>query len=183
MRTISSWGRQAKRSVMFITSWGTSPIISSSSITIFLGGGAFIAAAAAATRSSDSLTICSRRSFDSSSAANLRCFASPSSFGSSTLSFWRVSSKICSFCSYLIVDGTCRVADKSGVEEAIGWWFLRDILVGVQEVVVNWLGYVKSKEQAYWQLKREEEEGKKEAAFALSKQCSWWGSREQKADV
>ncbi len=63
-----------------------------------------------------------------------------------------MSSKICSFCSCVIVDGTCRVADKSGVEEAIGLWFLRDILVGVEEVVANWVGYVKSEEQAYWHL-------------------------------
>ncbi len=46
-----------KKSVMFITSWGTSRIISSSSITIFLGEGAIVAAAAAATCASDSLTI------------------------------------------------------------------------------------------------------------------------------
>ena len=48
-----------------------------------------------------------------------------------------------------MIDGTCRVADKSGVKEAMGWWFLQDILVGVQEVVANWLGDVKSEEQHY----------------------------------
>ena len=60
-----------------------------------------------------------------------------------------MSSKICLFCSCVMVDDTCRAADKSGVEEAIGWWFLREILVGVQEVVANLLGYVKSDVQAY----------------------------------
>ncbi len=69
-----------------------------------------------------------------------------------------------------MIDSTYRIADKSGVKEAMGWWFLRDILVGVQKVVANWLGYVKSEEQAYWQLEREEKEGRKEAAAAPYKQ-------------
>ncbi len=70
-----------------------------------------------------------------------------------------------------MVDGTCRVVDESGVKKAIGWWFLQDILVGLQEVVAHWLEYVKSEEQVYWQLEREEKEGRKEAAAAPSKQC------------
>ncbi len=131
MRTISYWGRFAKRSVMFITSWGTSPIISSCFITFVLGRGAIVAAAAAATCVSDSLTISSRRSFDLLSAAILFYIVSSSGVASSTSSIRRVSSMICSFCSYVMVDGTCRVVNESDVEEAMGWWFLRDILVGL----------------------------------------------------
>ncbi len=45
----------------------------------------------------------------------------------------------------------------------------------------KWVG--KSEEQAYWQLKREEEERKEEVAAAPSKQCGLWGEKRQKADV
>ena len=60
--------------VMFMTSLGISLMISSSSVVIHLGGvaapsGATTAVAAAATRASDSLTINSRRSIYSTSAA------------------------------------------------------------------------------------------------------------------
>lgn len=35
------------------------------------------------------------------------------------------------------MDGTCRVADESGVEKASGGWFLRDMMIGVKKVVAS----------------------------------------------
>lgn len=123
-------------------------MILSSSVAIFIGGGAASAEAAAAvaagaTRASDCLNISSRRSFDSSSEAALLSLA----VTSSASRLQPVSSKICLFCSCVMVDGTCRVADESGMEEAIVGCFLH------QESAC----YAQSEEQAYQQLEREKE--------------------------
>ncbi len=111
-------GKPAKRRVMFTTSGGTWPIISSASVVILHGSGAALAGAsaavaAAATSASDFLTISFRQSFDSSSAAALSLVSS-SAVATSASGFRRVSPRLCSFCSCVMVDGTCRVADKSG---------------------------------------------------------------------
>lgn len=60
-----------------------------------------------------------------------------SAVASSAPSFQQVSSKICSFCSCVILDGICRVADELGVEEAGGGWFLREMVIGVKKVMAN----------------------------------------------
>lgn len=81
-------------------------------------------------RASDSFLISSRSSLAFSMAAVfVLVFASMAAVSASY--FCRISWKICSFCLCVILDGTCRVADESGVEE--GWGFLRDIAVTVQE--------------------------------------------------
>ncbi len=109
--TISSCGRPANRKVMLMTSVGTSPVISSSSSTIGhrAGAAAMVAAEAAATeaatRALDSFTISSRLSLASTSAAAI-----------SGSSLRRVSSKMRSICSGVIVDDTCIVDVDSGVE-------------------------------------------------------------------
>ena len=109
--TISSYGRPANRRVMLMTSVGTSPVISSSSSAIGLRAGAAAVVAAeaaateAATRASDSFTISSRLSLASTSAAAI-----------SASSLRRVSLKLRSVCSGVIVDGTCIVPVDSGVE-------------------------------------------------------------------
>ncbi len=109
--TISSSGRSANRRVMLMTSVGTSPVISSSSSAIGLRAGVAAvvaveaAATEAATRASDPFTISSCLSPASTSAAAI-----------SALSLRRVSSKMRSVCSGVIVDGTCIVTVDSGVE-------------------------------------------------------------------
>ncbi len=93
-----------------MTSVGTSPVISSSSSAIGLQAGAAAVVAAeaaateAATQASDSFTISSRLSLASTSAAAI-----------SASSLQRVSSKMRSVCSGVIVDGTCIVAVDSEV--------------------------------------------------------------------
>ena len=109
--TISSCGRPANRRVMLMTSVGTSPVISSSlsAISLRVGAAAVVAAEAtaieAATQASDPFTISSRLSLASTSAAAI-----------SASSLRRVSSKMRSVCSGVIVDGTCIVAVDSEVE-------------------------------------------------------------------
>ncbi len=103
--TISSCGRPSNRRVMLMTSVRTSSVISSSSFAIGLRAGAAAVVAAeaadteAATRASDFFTISSRLSLASTSDAAI-----------SASSLRRVSSKMRSVCSVVIVDGTCIVA-------------------------------------------------------------------------
>lgn len=97
-------------------------MISSASVATLHGGGAALAGASAAvaataTSASDSLTISFRQSFDFSSAAAFSLVFSEA-VATSASGFRRVSPRLCSFCSCVMVDGTCRVADKAGVEEA-----------------------------------------------------------------
>lgn len=95
-------------------------------LVILLGGGAAPAVvAAAATCGSDSFSMSSHRSFHSSSAATLLSLASFSAVASSASSFRRVSSEDCSFCSCIILDGPCRVADELGVGggQVVGGFF------------------------------------------------------------
>ena len=112
--TISSCGRPANRRVMLMTSVGTSPVISSSSSAIGLRAGAAAVVAAeaaateAATRASDSFTISSRLSLASTSAAAL-----------SASSLRRMSSKMRSVYSDVIVDGTWIIAVDSEVKALV----------------------------------------------------------------
>ncbi len=103
-----------------MTSVGISPVISSSSSAICLRAGAAAVVAAeaaatkAATRASDSFTINSRLNLASTSAAAI-----------SASSLRRVSSKMRSACSDVIVDGTCIVAVDSGVGTLVlAFWSL-----------------------------------------------------------
>ena len=109
--TISSFGRPANRKVMLMTSVGTSSVILSSSSAIGLRAGAAVVVAAeaaateAATRVSDFFTISSCLSLAFTSAAVI-----------SASSLRRVSLKMRSVCSGVIVDRTCIVAVDSGLE-------------------------------------------------------------------
>ncbi len=109
--TISSGGRPANQRVMLMTSVETSPVISSflSANGLRAGAAPVVSAEAAATedatRASDSFTISSRLSLASTSSPVI---------SASTLR--RVSSKMRSVYSGVIVDGTYIVAVDSGVE-------------------------------------------------------------------
>ncbi len=111
-----------------MTSGGTSPVISSSSVNDLFWGAATsaaVAATAAAIRASDSFTISSRRSFASSSITTRLTLAFSSTTARFASSFRRVRSKIRLVCScvivgYSCVPGTWIVADELGVEELVG---------------------------------------------------------------
>lgn len=100
---ISSWGRPAKERLIFETSGGASPMISSSSIpTLFRAWvvPAAVAAALATMWASDSPLI------SSSSSSNFLAAAALSSSA-----FQRMILKILSFCSYVMLDCIYRVND------------------------------------------------------------------------
>lgn len=92
-----------------------------------------------------------------------------SAVASSAPSFQQVSSKICSFCSCVILDGTCRVADELGVEEWVvstrngDWCGERD------GQLASVCPKARSKPIGSWS-KKKKGEGSNEAAAALSKQ-------------
>ena len=151
---------------MFLTSEGTSPMILSSSIPTFFGVGVahaaatVVAAAFAVMRASDSLLI------SSSSSSNFLAAAALSSSA-----FWHMILNICLFCSGVMLDGTCRVEDKSVVEEDACSWFLWDNMLGGGESVEKLGGFVGGAKKRGASLlaagaAEEEEEGEAKAAAA-----------------
>ncbi len=160
--TISSCGRPANRRVMLMTSVGTSPVISSSSSAIGLRAGA--AATEAATRASDSFTISSRLSLASTSAAAI-----------SASSLRRVSSKMRSVCSSVIVNGTCIVAVNSGMEALVlAFWSL--LAGGIVASLFGCTGVCEKKSDS----NADEEEGEALAAAANDEANRWRKTRRER---
>ncbi len=162
------WSACAKR--LNMTSVGTSPAISSSSsaIGLWAGAAAVVAAEAAATEAatwaSDSFTISSRLSLVSTLAAAI-----------SASSLRRVSSKMKSVYSGVIVDGTCIVAVDSGVGALVlAFWSL--LAGGIVASLFGCSGVCEKKSNS----DAGEEEGEALAAAAKDEANRWRKTRRER---